>query len=116
MMPLKLNGGTHGYAKQPKTFRLLLELMLETGLRVGDAVRFDPRVARQGRHLVDLHIRPQKTEEDRQAEAAGSVHHRAPEGGDRSDASGSHRNGRSFTVRVGTEAIWRTRYTSGCRP
>ena len=40
---LKLNGGTHGYAKRPKTFRLLLELMLETGMRVGDAIRYDPR-------------------------------------------------------------------------
>jgi site-specific recombinase XerD len=35
---LKLNGGTHAYAKHPKTFRLLLELMLETGMRVGDAI------------------------------------------------------------------------------
>jgi integrase len=33
---LKLNGGTHDYAKHPKTFRLLLELMLETSMRVGE--------------------------------------------------------------------------------
>src|ERR1019366_8280345 len=39
---LKLSHGTHGYAKRPKTFRLLLELMLETGMRVGDAILFDP--------------------------------------------------------------------------
>lgn len=39
----QLGGGTHGYAKRGKTFRLLLELMLHTGMRVGDAVRFDPR-------------------------------------------------------------------------
>jgi Phage integrase SAM-like domain len=45
---LKLSGGTHGYAKQPKTFRLLLELMLETGMRVGDAVRFNPRSCQKG--------------------------------------------------------------------
>lgn len=38
-----LTGGTHGYAKQPLTFRLLLELMLGTGMRVGDALRLDPR-------------------------------------------------------------------------
>jgi len=31
------------YAKSPKTFRLLLEVMLETGMRAGDAVQFDPR-------------------------------------------------------------------------
>jgi integrase len=48
---LKLNGGTHGYAKHPKTFRLLLELMLETGMRVGDSIRFDPAVLAKGEHL-----------------------------------------------------------------
>ena len=48
---LLLNGGTHGYAKHPKTFRLLLELMLETGLRVGDAVSFDPRLLTRGDSL-----------------------------------------------------------------
>jgi integrase len=35
---LNLNGGTREYAKHPKTFRLLLELMLGTGMRVGDAI------------------------------------------------------------------------------
>jgi site-specific recombinase XerD len=39
----RLDGGTHGYAKQPEAFRLLIEPMLATGLRVGDAVAFDPR-------------------------------------------------------------------------
>jgi|HubBroStandDraft_6_1064221.scaffolds.fasta_scaffold76898_2 integrase/recombinase XerD len=39
----RLNGGNGGYASQPHTFRLLLDLMLETGLRVSDAVRYDPR-------------------------------------------------------------------------
>ncbi len=48
---LLLNGGTHGYAKHPKTFRLVLELMLETGLRVGDAVSFDPRLLTRGDSL-----------------------------------------------------------------
>jgi integrase/recombinase XerD len=48
---LELNGGTHAYAKHPKTFRLLLELMLETGMRVGDAIRYDPSVALKGEHL-----------------------------------------------------------------
>jgi integrase len=38
----RLNGGTHGFAKHPSTFRLLLELMLETGMRAGDAVGFNP--------------------------------------------------------------------------
>lgn len=48
---LKRNGGTHGYAKHPKTFRLLLELMLETGIRVGDAVRYNPRAVVKGEYL-----------------------------------------------------------------
>ena len=48
---LKLNGGTHGYARHPKTFRLLLELMLETGMRVGDAIRFDPATLVRGESL-----------------------------------------------------------------
>jgi integrase len=34
----KLNGGATGYAKSGKTFRLLVELMLEAGIRVSDAV------------------------------------------------------------------------------
>ena len=57
---LQLNGGTHGYAKQPKTFRLLLELMLETGMRVGDAIRYDPSVAVKGEHLWIYTFVPQK--------------------------------------------------------
>ena len=34
--------------------------MLETGLRVGDAVRFDPRIVDQGRLALDLHFRSAK--------------------------------------------------------
>ena len=56
----KLNGGTHGYAKQPKTLRLLLELMFETGMRVGDAIRYDPLVAVKGDHLWIYTFIPQK--------------------------------------------------------
>jgi integrase/recombinase XerD len=48
---LKLDGGTHGYATKPKTFRLLLELQLETGIRVGDAVYYDPTGVTRGDHL-----------------------------------------------------------------
>jgi integrase len=57
---LLINGGTHGYAKHPKTFRLLLELMLETGLRVGDAVSFDPASLDRGDSLWIYTYRPQK--------------------------------------------------------
>ena len=48
---LKLKGGTHGYARRPQTFRLLLELMLETGMRVGDAILFDPKAVTKGERL-----------------------------------------------------------------
>jgi integrase len=57
---LLLGGGTTGYATKPKTFRLLLELMLETGLRVGDAVSFDPRSLAFGDTLWAYTYRPQK--------------------------------------------------------
>jgi integrase len=56
----KLNGGTHGYAKHPKTFRLLLELMLETGMRAGDAIRFDPKSTVRGERLWIYTYVPQK--------------------------------------------------------
>jgi integrase len=48
---LRLKGGTNRYAKHPKTFRLLLDLMLETGMRVGDAIQFDPRALTKGERL-----------------------------------------------------------------
>jgi integrase/recombinase XerD len=57
---LNLNGGTHAYAKSPQTLRLLLELMLETGMRVGDAVRYDPTGVRKGDHLWIYTFVPQK--------------------------------------------------------
>jgi len=57
---LKLTGGTHAYAKHPKTFRLLLELMLETGMRVGDAIRYNPTLVVKGDHLWIYTYLPQK--------------------------------------------------------
>jgi integrase len=57
---LKLDGGTHGYAKHPQTFRLLLELQLETGMRVGDAVYYDPRHVSKGEHLWIYTYTPRK--------------------------------------------------------
>jgi integrase len=60
---LKWNGGTHGYAKHPETFRLLLDLMLETGMRVGDAIRFKPASLSKGKgkHLWNYSYVPQKS-------------------------------------------------------
>ena len=68
----KLNGGTHGYAKHPKTFRLLLEFMLATGLRVSDAVRFNPAVLVNGESLWVYTFSPakrRKTEKPKPVEA-----------------------------------------------
>ena len=48
---LRLRGGRHGYSSQPATFRLLLELMLDTGLRSGDAVQYDPAKVSKGEHM-----------------------------------------------------------------
>lgn len=45
---LRMKGGIDGYASEPGTFRLLLELMLETGMRASDAVLFDPHKLRRG--------------------------------------------------------------------
>ena len=56
----KLNGGTHGYAKHSRTFRLLLELMLKTGMRVGDAVVYDPARAVKGETLWIYSYEPKK--------------------------------------------------------
>jgi site-specific recombinase XerD len=42
---------TKGYSGHPGTFRLLLELMLSTGMRVSDAVSFDPSVLNQGERM-----------------------------------------------------------------
>lgn len=69
---LGLGGGTHAYARHPKTFRLLLELMLETGMRVGDAIRFDPAILVKGEHLWVYTYDQQKrkrTEKTRPVEA-----------------------------------------------
>jgi integrase len=56
----KLNRGQFGYSKHPKAFRLLLELMLETGMRIGDAIQFDPAKLSRGEHLWIYTFRPQK--------------------------------------------------------
>ncbi|MGD1096932.1 MAG: tyrosine-type recombinase/integrase [Bryobacteraceae bacterium] len=63
----KLDGGTSGYATNAQTFRLLLDLMLETGVRVGDAIRYDPRRCTKSEHLWVYSFRPGK---QRKAEKA----------------------------------------------
>jgi integrase len=66
----KLNGGTTGYATNGKTFRLLLELMLETGLRVGDAIRFDPARCTKSKLLWIYQFEPQKQKKNEKAKQA----------------------------------------------
>jgi len=58
----RLKGGTHGYARHRETFVLLLELMLETGMRVGDAVRFDAEALSKGGSLWIYTFRMRKRE------------------------------------------------------
>lgn len=61
-----MTGGWRGYASAPHTFRLLLELMLETGLRVSDAIRFDPSVLRHGDSGLWVYTFQQKKKKRRQ--------------------------------------------------
>lgn len=63
---LQLSGGTHGYSKHPETFRLLLELMLATGMRVGDALRYNPSAVVKGDYLWVYTYQPQKQKKTKQ--------------------------------------------------
>lgn len=57
---LHSNNGTR-FARDPKTFRLLLELMLATGMRIGDALRYDPRTVARGESGLEVYTYvPQK--------------------------------------------------------
>src|SRR5882724_2300844 len=56
----RLNGGTNGYATNGRTFRLLLELMLETGMRVSDAIRYDPNACAKSEYLWIYSFEPKK--------------------------------------------------------
>jgi integrase/recombinase XerD len=59
-----LNGGTTGYAKNGKTFRLLIELMLETGMRVSDAVKFNPVKCEKSKFLWIYSFNPRKAKKN----------------------------------------------------
>jgi integrase/recombinase XerD len=60
----KINGGTTGYAKSAATFRILIELMLETGLRVSDAVKFDPARCVKSKFLWIYSFHPRKAKKN----------------------------------------------------
>jgi site-specific recombinase XerD len=67
----KLNGGTTGYARNGRAFRLLLELMLETGLRVSDAIRYNPAHAFKGKTGLWKYVyEPKKQPRKRQKKTA----------------------------------------------
>jgi integrase/recombinase XerD len=66
----RLTGGNDGYASQPHTFRLLIELMLQTGLRVSDAVRFDPRRCTRGEQMWVYRFEPTKQRRNKQRRTA----------------------------------------------
>ena len=55
-----MNGSRTGYAANGPMFRLLLELMLETGMRVSDAIRYDPRHCTKSEHLWIYQFIPTK--------------------------------------------------------
>src|SRR5262249_1055411 len=59
-----LNGGTNGYARHAATFRVLVELMLETGLRVSDAVKFDPKHCVKSKFLWIYSFHPRKAKKN----------------------------------------------------
>jgi integrase/recombinase XerD len=59
---LAMTGGERGYAGHPLTFRVLLDLILETGMRVGDAIMYDPARTVRGDHLWVYSFQPQKQE------------------------------------------------------
>ena len=54
------DGGGVRFKNRPETFRLLLELMLETGMRVGDAIQYDPGVVFKGEAMWIYQFYPQK--------------------------------------------------------
>lgn len=56
----KLNGGCRGCSSAPATFRLLLELMRETGMRVSDAIQFDPALLCQGESGMWVYVFSQR--------------------------------------------------------
>jgi integrase len=65
-----ISGGVSAYAKFPKTFRLLLELMNETGLRCGDAIRYNPLKCEKSDLLWIYTYIPQKTRRTKQPKPA----------------------------------------------
>jgi integrase/recombinase XerD len=61
------DNGRGRYSSQPQTFRLLLELMLATGMRAGDAVRYDPAAAAKGERLWIYSYTQQKAHRNKRA-------------------------------------------------
>jgi integrase len=69
---LKLSRGVDRFAAHPPTFRLLLELMLETGMRVSDAVWYDARTAVKSGKVwayTYIPIKSRKTEKQKPIDA-----------------------------------------------
>lgn len=59
-----LNGGVTGFATNGAMFRLLLDLMLSTGIRVSDAVRFNPSLCVKGERLWSYTFKAWKRRRD----------------------------------------------------
>lgn len=67
-----LSAASEVWKHMPGTFRLLLELMLETGMRVSDAIGYDPRETQRGEYLwiyTYLPTKRKKEDDDEPKEA-----------------------------------------------
>jgi hypothetical protein len=93
----------------------LLELMLETGMRVGDAIRYDPPVAVKGKHLwIYTFVPQQKKKTDQPKPLESYLTERLKTAIDQCEWLSP--NPRSIMARLGTKLIWRTKYTTGYKP
>ena len=92
--------------------------MLETGMRVGDAIRYDPRLVAKGEHLWIYTYLPQKqrrTEKPKPLEAY--IPDRLKQAIDSCESTavnGYHQSCRSSMERVGIRRTSQMRYTNGC--
>jgi integrase len=110
---LKLNGGVSAYAKHPKTLRLLLELMNETGMRCGDSVRYLPADCVKSDLMWKYVYIPQKSRRDKKPKPATVyITDRLKDAIDKCDWMSSKRPFAYLTVDLKNEDKDRTTYMS----
>jgi integrase/recombinase XerD len=57
----RIQSNSRGFGRHPETFAVLLRLMLETGLRVSDAINFNPAVCERGESMYIYTFIPEKS-------------------------------------------------------